>query len=218
MDNIHALKIYDFRHNLLVRGNLKTHTAAHKCTNTSSVGRTRLPTQTHKREAQHTCTQPQFHLHTCSPGNASAELKHPEAPLRPERRILPDSTMSCTGWHWIIFFPQTWARLPAEEETPQGLSYQNPDVRIQQWRQFILAFFSIQPESVINIFLCLGIGEDVHTFLSGPRSSACLWEIVWNYIEQDVDTMTREPLTLGLSLFFMHTYYWVFLSANANIH
>ncbi|KAL1265311.1 hypothetical protein QQF64_003338 [Cirrhinus molitorella] len=50
------------------------------------------------------------------------------------------------------------------------------------------------------------MGEDVYSFRSGPQSSACLGEIVWNYIEQDVDTMSRGTLTLDRSSVY-HAYF-----------
>lgn len=66
-------------------------------------------------------------------------------------------------------------------------------------RKFIPVFLSVQARSVINIFLCLGMGEDVHSFRSGPQSSAYLGDIVWDCIEQDVDTMSHGMLTLDRS-------------------
>lgn len=45
-------------------------------------------------------------------------------------------------------------------------------------RKFILVFLSVQEKPVIVIFLCLGMGEDVHSCRSGPQSSAYLGEIV----------------------------------------
>ncbi|KTF89979.1 hypothetical protein cypCar_00022953 [Cyprinus carpio] len=44
-----------------------------------------------------------------------------------------------------------------------------------------------------------GMGEDVHSFRSGPQSSAYLGDIVWDCIEQDVDTMSHGMLTLDRS-------------------
>lgn len=132
--NIHAFKITKLHFSTQFA--TKPLINAHK--NISS--RTRLPTQTRMHKYRLLSASASTHLHNHK-SSTTASSTHTlswqsscwtQASSGVSSRTRPPG---CTGWHWIIFFPQTWARRPAEEETPHSLSYWNPDVHKQQWKK-----------------------------------------------------------------------------------